>query len=178
MITWTYKGKEYWESYCYYPYRGISVSIRAYTNGKYMILNNGQIILSGNKINREEAIKALNDYLYPVLHVIEEKDTGVPLSEEEVIDTQEVTEKDEDAFEIRHTVTPSPTEEGCVVISLKPKGTMFEGSVIKYTTNGKAVISSSKIYKGEFVVEKGTPINYAVFDANKNKFDEGNFIGE
>lgn len=178
MITWTYKGKEYWESYCYYPYRGISVSIRAYANGKYMILHNGQIIVSGNKTNREEAIKALNDYLYPVIDVIEEKDTGVSLNEKEVIDTLEVTEKDEDKFEIRHTVTPSPTEEGCVVIALEPKGTMFEGSVIKYTTNGKAVISSSKIYKGEFVVEKGTPINYAVFDANKIKFDEGNFIGE
>ena len=100
MITWTYKGKEYWESYCYYPYKGISVSIRAYTNGKYMILNNGQIILSGNKINREEAIKALNDYLYPVIDVIEEKDTGISLNEEEVIDTLEVTEKDEEKFEI------------------------------------------------------------------------------
>ena len=129
MITWTNKGKEYWESYCYY--KGRSVSIRAYTNGKYMILHNGQIIVSGNKTNREEAIKALNDYLYPVVEVIEEEDTSTPLNEEEVLDTPEVTEKDEDAFEILHTVTQSPTEENCVVITLEPNGTMFEGSVIK-----------------------------------------------
>ena len=95
-----------------------------------------------------------------------------------MLDTPEVTEKDEDKFEILHTVTQSPTEENCVVITLEPNGTMFEGSVIKYTTNGKAVISSSKIYKGEFVVEKGTPINYAVFDADKNMIEQGNFIGE
>lgn len=180
MITWTNKGKEYWESYCYY--KGRSVSIRAYTNGKYMILHNGQIILSGNKTNREEAIKALNDYLYPVIEVveenIEEENTSVSLNEEEVLDTPEVTEKDEDAFEILHTVTQSPTEDNCVVITLEPNGIMYEGSVIKYTTNGKAVISSSKIYKGEFVVEKGTPINYAVFDADKNMIEKGNFIGE
>ena len=176
MITWTNKGKEYWESYCYY--KGRSVSIRAYANGKYMILHNGQIIVSGNKTNREEAIKALNDYLYPVLEVIEEEDTSTPLNEEEVLDTPEVTEKDEDKFEILHTVTQSPTEENCVVITLEPNGIMYEGSVIKYTTNGKAVISSSKIYKGEFVVEKGTPINYAVFDADKNMIEKGNFIGE
>ena len=178
MITWTYKGKEYWESYCYYSYRGISVSIRAYANGKYMILHNGQIIVSGNKKNREEAIKALNDYLYPVIDVIEKDDTSTPLNEEEVLDTPEVTEKDEDAFKILHTVTQSPTEDNCVVITLEPNGIMYEGSVIKYTTNGKAVISSSKIYKGEFVVEKGTPINYAVFDADKNMIEKGNFIGE
>ena len=180
MITWTNKGKEYWESYCYY--KGRSVSIRAYANGKYMILHNGQIILSGNKANREEAIKALNDYLYPVVEVVEEnveeENTNVPLNEEEVLDTPEVTEKDEDAFEILHTVTQSPTEENCVIIALEPNGIMYEGSVIKYTTNGKAVISSSKIYKGEFVVEKGTPINYAVFDADKNMIEQGNFIGE
>lgn len=180
MITWTNKGKEYWESYCYY--KGRSVSIRAYANGKYMILHNGKIIISGNKKNREEAIKALNDYLYPVVEVVEEnveeENTNVPLNEEEVLDTPEVTEKDEDAFEILHTITQSPTEENCVVITLEPNGIMYEGSVIKYTTNGKAVISSSKIYKGEFVVEKGTPINYTVFDSEKNVIDKGSFIGE
>ena len=176
MITWTNKGKEYWESYCYY--KGRSVSIRAYANGKYMILHNGQIILSGNKANREEAIKALTDYLYPVLEVIEDENTDVSINETEVLDTPEVTEKDEDAFEILHTITQSPTEENCVVITLEPNGTLFEGSVIKYTTNGKAVISSSKIYKGEFVVEKGTPINYTVFDSEKNVIDKGSFIGE
>ena len=103
MITWTNKGKEYWESYCYY--KGRSVSIRVYANGKYMILHNGQIIVSGNKTNREEAIKALNDYLYPVLEVIEEEDTSVSLNEEEVLDTPEVTEKDEDKFEISYSVS-------------------------------------------------------------------------
>ena len=107
MITWTNKGKEYWESYCYY--KGRYVSIRSYANGKYMILHNGQIILSGNKANREEAIKALTDYLYPVLEVIENEDTDVSINETEVRDTPEVTEKDEDKFEILHTITQSPT---------------------------------------------------------------------
>lgn len=211
MITWTYKGKEYWESYNYY--KGKSVSVRAYVNGRYMILKNGHITLSGKADNRSKAIEALEDYLYPTLIVVNDKEpikeiveqdtlqeeviehpiegqiiqhpVGQNIGESDVIMSfsegsdsfsveNTVKEEKEDKYKLSYTITKSSAEENCVVISINP----LEGTTVKYTTNGKAVISSSKIYKGEFTVEKGTPINYAVFDEDKLKIDEGNFIGE
>lgn len=196
MITWTYKGKEYWESYGYN--KGVSVSIRAYTNGKYTVLHNGQIIMSGRGDTRNKAIEALESYLsikedtvpekviehpiegqiiqHPVGQNIEESDVIMSFSEgsDSFSVENDAKEEKEDKYKLSYTITKSSAEENCVVISINP----LEGTTVKYTTNGKAVIPSSKIYKGEFVVEKGTPINYAVFDSNKNKFDEGSFIGE
>lgn len=179
MITWTYKGKEYWESYGYD--KGTSVSIRAYTNGKYMILHNGQIIMSGKGNTRNKAIEALESYLGIKEDIVPEKVIEHP-AEEQVIqqsieqDTEEnkVRERGEDVYKLSYTMTQSPTEENCVVITINP----LDGTTVKYTTNGKEVISSSKIYKGEFIVEKGTPINYTVFDSEKNIIDKGSFVGE
>lgn len=178
MITWTNKGKEYWESYSYY--KGKSVSVRAYVNGKYMILKNGQITFSGKADNRSKAIEALEDYLYPILTVIDDKESVEEVAEqdtpqEEVIQTTIEEEPREDvSYKLSYAITESPVESNTVVISFEPK----KGTIVKYTTNGKEVISSSKIYKGEFTVEKGTPINYTVFDSEKNVIDKGSFIGE
>lgn len=179
MITWTNKGKEYWESYSYY--KGKSVSIRAYVNGKYMILENGHIIFSGKADNRSKAIEALEDYLYPTLTVIDDKEfveeVVNPVITQEYVQVIEATPVVEDTttpYKLTYTVSESPVESNTIVISFEPK----ENTVVKYTTNGKEVISSSKIYKGEFTVDTGTPINYTVFDSEKNVIDKGSFIGE
>ena len=178
MITWTNKGKEYWESYSYY--KGKSVSVRAYVNGRYMILENGHITLSGKADNRSKAIEALEDYLYPTLTIIDDKESVEESVEqdtlqEEVIQTMiEEEPKENFSYKLSYAIMESLVEGNSVVISFEPK----EGTVVKYTTNGKEVISSSKIYKGEFTVEKGTPINYTVFDSEKNVIDKGSFIGE
>lgn len=180
MITWTNKGKEYWESYGYY--KGKSISIRAYVNGRYMILKNEQIALSGKADNREKAIEALESYLYLALTTIEDKEsleeeevTEQDTPQEEVIQTTiEEEPKKDTSCKVSYTIMESPTEKNSVLISFEPK----EGSTIKYTTNGKKVIPTSRIYKGEFIVDKGTPINYTVYDADKNIIEENYFIGE
>lgn len=179
MITWTNKGKDYWESYEYSTEK--SVSIRAYVNGRYMILKNGQIAFSGKANNKEKAIEALEKYLSPISGAVDTKNTLEEFTDElvvqkEIIQTTEDTPIIENttSYELRFSAVESPVESNSVVVSFEPK----EDTIVKYTTNGKEVISSSKIYRGEFTVEKGTPINYTVFDLDKNILCKGTFIGE
>lgn len=144
------------------------------SNGCYIGYLNGVMIVSGYASSYDNAVSAVESYIDNLLGkttkveevktevktatVVEETKVGEPVVEETVAE-ETVEEVAGEEPVIR--VTADKNEDGTFTVTLRygTEGYDVEGAVIKYTTNGKDVVSSSKIYKEAISVAEGTVIN-------------------
>lgn len=159
--------------------RSLTINDKAYTfeinsRGGYTGYCNGRMIVSGYSSTKDKAVESVENYIAKLVGTV----TPAPAKEEvkkEVVAPEVVEEtkvEETVAEEIGGTGTVADDEVVLRAVTVKNEDGTFavelhygtleydvEGAVIKYTTNGKDVVSSSKIYKESFSVAEGTVIN-------------------
>ena len=143
------------------------------SRGGFIGYCNGRMIISGYSSSKDKAVESVENYIAKltgeVKTVKEEEKVVAPEVKETVVETkteEPVVEEAEETGtvaedEVVLRVVTAKNEDGTFAVELH-YGTLkydVEGAVIKYTTNGKDVVSSSKIYKETFTVAEGTVIN-------------------
>lgn len=128
-------------------------------NGCYIGYKNGVMIVSGYASSYDNAVSAVDNYIDNLLGKTTkvEEVKSAPIVEEPVVeDTVDEIVEETTKEEQKIIVTADKNEDDTFTVTLNYD---VEGAVIKYTTNGKDVVSSSKIYKEAFPVAEGTIIN-------------------
>ena len=129
--------------------------------GGYVGYLNGRLIISGYASSYENAIASVEDYINKLLG----KNIVTPAKEEVKIEESNANEVEEAVVDkeiistepaLSLNINTSKNEDETFTVTLTYD---VEGAVIKYTTNGRDVVSSSKIYKEAFSVAEGTVIN-------------------
>lgn len=158
--------------------RSVTINDKVYnftvnSNGSFVGYCGGRMVFSGYSSSYDNAVKSVNDYIDNLLGktVVEEKTTVTPTVEEtkveEVVAEEAVDGTENVATVVKLEVITEKNEDGTFTVSLPYN---VEGAVIKYTINGKDVVSSSKIYREPFIVTEGTIINANVY-INKEVVD-------
>lgn len=180
-MEWNTDGKNNYSSYIFLD--GKSISFRVLADGHYIgIINNPdnrssapEIYIAGFCHSYEDAIDYIDKYVTSGSIISSDielkddtfKDIEIPSINKSLDSVAKVENKLININKSNWLISTN-TEADNIVVTMTYNN---PNAVIKYTTNGKHVMVTSKIYREPFIITKGSVLNAAAF-LNKEKIDK------